>query len=66
MTNRERDEQETLNMAQVLGWIEHLTVHQDILIDLDLICYLNSVDAAKHRCSLLGRSGSVRGRLAAT
>jgi fido (protein-threonine AMPylation protein) len=41
MANRERDEQETLNMAQVLGWIEHLAVHQDILIDLDLICYLN-------------------------
>jgi len=39
--SRARDEQEMRNGLEVMRWIEHLTAHPDVTIDLDLICHFN-------------------------
>lgn len=39
--SRTRDEQEMRNGVKVMQWIEHLTAHPDVPIDLDLVCYFN-------------------------
>lgn len=41
MSSRTRDEQETRNTAEVMAWIEHLAVHPDVSIDLNLVCHIN-------------------------
>lgn len=41
MDQRERDAQETRNAVAVMAWIEHLAIHPDVLIDLDMICHIN-------------------------
>lgn len=41
MHSRQRDEQETRNTAEVMGWIEHLARQPDLAIDLDLVCHIN-------------------------
>jgi len=41
MSSRTRDEQEARNAAEVMAWIEHLTAHADVPVDLDLICHIN-------------------------
>jgi Fic family protein len=38
---RTRDEQETRNAAEVMAWVEHLAVHPDVPIDLNLVCHIN-------------------------
>ncbi len=38
---RERDEQEMRNGLEVAEWIDHLTAYPDVLIDLNLVCYIN-------------------------
>jgi Fic family protein len=38
---RARDEQEMRNGVEVMRWIEHLTAHPDVPIDLDLVCHFN-------------------------
>ncbi len=41
MIRRERDAQEMRNGVEVMEWIEHLTAHPDVLLDLDLVCHFN-------------------------
>lgn len=43
MTPRQRDEQEMRNGVEVMAWIDHLTAHPDVPIDLNLICYFNKL-----------------------
>lgn len=46
MHSRQRDEQETRNTADVMGWIEHLARQPDLAIDLDLVCHINRLTLA--------------------
>lgn len=46
MHSRQRDEQETRNTAEVMGWIEHLARQSDLAIDLDLVCHINRLTLA--------------------
>ncbi len=51
MSSRTRDEQEARNAAEVMVWIEHLTAHTDVPVDLDLICHINRLtlrDTERH------------------
>jgi fido (protein-threonine AMPylation protein) len=41
MTRRHRDEQEMRNGLEVTEWLDHLTAHPDVPIDLNLVCYIN-------------------------
>lgn len=41
MSSRTREEQETRNTAEVMAWVEHLTTHPDVPIDLNLVCHIN-------------------------
>ena len=41
MKQRERDEQETRNAVAIMAWIEHLAVHLEVAINLDVICHIN-------------------------
>lgn len=41
MSSRPRDEQETRNTAEVMGWIRHLADHTEVPVDLDLVCHIN-------------------------
>jgi fido (protein-threonine AMPylation protein) len=41
MNLRERDAQEMRNGVEVMEWIEHLTAHPDVPLDLDLVCHFN-------------------------
>ena len=41
MSSRTRDEQEARNTAEVMAWVEHLVVHPDVPIDLNLVCHIN-------------------------
>jgi fido (protein-threonine AMPylation protein) len=43
MTHPSRDEQEMRNGVEVMGWIDHLTAHPDVPLDLNLVCYLNKL-----------------------
>ncbi len=43
MDDRPRDEQEMRNGVEVMGWIDHLTAHPDVPIDLNLVCYFNKL-----------------------
>lgn len=43
MTPRQRDEQEMRNGVEVMAWIDHLTAHPDVPLDLNLICYFNKL-----------------------
>jgi hypothetical protein len=38
---RQRDEQELRNGVELMGWIEHLTAHPAVPIDLNLVCFFN-------------------------
>jgi len=41
MSGRTRDKQETHNTTAVMAWVEHLAVHRDVPIDLNLVCHIN-------------------------
>jgi fido (protein-threonine AMPylation protein) len=43
MTPRQRDEQEMRNGVEVMTWIDHLTAHPDVSLDLNLVCYFNKL-----------------------
>jgi fido (protein-threonine AMPylation protein) len=43
MTPRNRDAQEMRNGVDVMAWIEHLTAHPNVALDLDLVCYFNKL-----------------------
>jgi Fic family protein len=43
MSPRNRDAQEMRNGVEVMAWIEHLTAHPDLPVDLDLICHFNKL-----------------------
>ena len=46
MSQRRRDEQEALNAAEVMAWIEHLAVHPEVPIDHNLIGHINRLTLA--------------------
>lgn len=56
MNSRNRDEQEMLNGVEVMAWIDHLTAHLDVPVDLNLVCYFNKLVFEEDRSRLLGRS----------
>jgi Fic family protein len=43
MTPLNRDAQEMRNGLEVMAWIEHLTAHPSIPIDLNLVCHFNKL-----------------------
>jgi fido (protein-threonine AMPylation protein) len=43
MNSRNRDEQEMRNGVEVMAWIDHLTAHLDVPINLNLVCYFNKL-----------------------
>ena len=43
MAPRNRDAQEMRNGLEVMAWIEHLTAHPSVPVDLDLVCFFNKL-----------------------
>ena len=41
MSSRLRDEEETRNTAEVMAWVKHLADHDEVPVELNLVCHIN-------------------------